>query len=238
MCLFCLRLWSLSCVMFLKVALIGNFWNRSPFLSPKNAHIGVQYEGSPVITPPLSRRRMTPPTPVQNSYTSFVRDHGRYEEERRVWNARERTIITRTKQFLERSRSVKVQVEALEALLGQKDVYVDLKRILKEARDEQGRKISETFSVVEPVLFCSFLRLDTDLRPTNQHRRVSFASIHLPRKSSWLHCDAFQSNSPSLFYAKEPELVRSILLPSALHACALLSISSSRLNGPFAPASF
>ena len=37
-----LRLWSLSCVMFLPVAMIGNLWNRSPFLSPKSAHIVVQ----------------------------------------------------------------------------------------------------------------------------------------------------------------------------------------------------
>ena len=60
----------------------------------------MRYEGSTVMTPPLSRRRMTPPTPVQNSYTSFVRDHERYEEEGTGWNARERTIIARTKQFL------------------------------------------------------------------------------------------------------------------------------------------
>ena len=98
----------------------------------------MRYEGSPVITPPFSRRRMTPPTPVQNSYISVMRDHGRHEEEGRGWNARERTIIARTKQFLERSRSVKVQVEVLEALLGPEDVDVDLRRILKEARDEQG----------------------------------------------------------------------------------------------------
>ena len=39
-----------------------------------------------------------------------------------------------------------MQVEASEALLGPKDVDVDLRRILKEARDEQGRKIFETFS--------------------------------------------------------------------------------------------
>ena len=58
---------------------------------------------------------------------------------------RERTLIARTKQFLERSRSVKVQVEALEVLLGPEDVDVDLRRILKEARDERGRKILETF---------------------------------------------------------------------------------------------
>ena len=54
------------------------------------------------------------------------------------WSAKERTIMTRTKQFLERRHSVKVQVEELEDLLGPEDVDVDLKRILTEARDERG----------------------------------------------------------------------------------------------------
>ena len=51
----------------------------------KRAHFGtdtqeeMRYEGSAVKAHPLSRRRMTPPTPMQNSYTSHVRDHGRYE---------------------------------------------------------------------------------------------------------------------------------------------------------------
>ena len=88
---------------------------------------------------------MTPPTPMQNSFSSFVRNHGRCEEEGRGWNARERTIIARIKQYLERSFSVKVQLEALEDLLGPDDVDVDLRRILKEARDERGRNIFETF---------------------------------------------------------------------------------------------
>ena len=124
---------------------------RSFSFSKKRAHCctdtqeEMRYEGSPVKAPPLSRRRMTP-SPVQNSYTFFVRDHGRYDEEGREWNARGRTIIARTTQFLERSHSVKVQVEALEDLLGPEDVDVDFKRILQEARDEQGRKILETFS--------------------------------------------------------------------------------------------
>ena len=39
-----------------------------------------------------------------------------------------------------------MQVEASEALLGPENVDVDLRRILKEARDEQGRRIFETFS--------------------------------------------------------------------------------------------
>ena len=105
----------------------------------------MRYEGSPVITPPPSRRRMTPPTPVKNLCTSFVRDHGRYEEEGRGWNARETTIIARTKQFLERSFSVKVRVEESEGLLGPEDVGVDFRRILQDARDKRGRNIFETF---------------------------------------------------------------------------------------------
>ena len=105
----------------------------------------MRYERSPVKAPPLSRRRMTPPTPMQNSYTSFVRDQRWYEEEGRGWNARERTIIAVTKQYLERSFSVKVHVEALQASLGPEDVDVDLRRILKEARDGRGRHILETF---------------------------------------------------------------------------------------------
>ena len=44
----------------------------------------------PQVKAPLSwRRRMTLAAPMQKSYTSFVRDHGRYEEEGRGWNARE-----------------------------------------------------------------------------------------------------------------------------------------------------
>ena len=93
------------------------FVEPQSFFSKKRAHCGtdtqeeMRYKGSPVKAPPLSRRRVIPPSPVQNSYTSFVRDHGRYEEERRGWNARERTIIARIKQYLERSFSVKVQFQ-------------------------------------------------------------------------------------------------------------------------------
>ena len=50
------------------------------------------------------------------------------------------------KQFLKRSFSVKVRVEESEGLLGPEDVDVDFRRILKEARDERGRKIFETIS--------------------------------------------------------------------------------------------
>ena len=59
---------------------------------------------------------------------------------------REKERSSRGQNSLWKSRSVKVQVEALEASLGTEDVDVDLRRILKEERDEQGRKIFETFS--------------------------------------------------------------------------------------------
>ena len=109
----------------------GEFCGPQSF-SKKRAHCGtytqeeMRYEGSPVKALPLSRR-MTPPTPMQDSYTSFVIDHGRYEEEGRGWNARERTIIARIQHYLERSFSVKVQVAALDALLGPEDEDVDLR---------------------------------------------------------------------------------------------------------------
>ena len=67
--------------------------------------------------------------------------------EGRGCSARERTIIARTKQYLEESYSVKVEVEEeLEDLLGPEDVDVDFRRILKEARDGRVCEIFETFS--------------------------------------------------------------------------------------------
>ena len=82
-----LRLWSLRCVMF--PLLLWKFVEpQSCSFSKKRAHRctdtqeEMRYEGLPVIARPLSGRKMTPPTPVQNSYTSFVRDHGRCEEGR------------------------------------------------------------------------------------------------------------------------------------------------------------
>ena len=116
MCLFPLGYRVLGGV--LHVALIGNLWNRSPFLSQKKrAHCctdsqeEVRYEGSPVKAPPTTRRRMTPRTPVQNSYTSFEKEQGSYEVEVRGWNTIERTIIARTRQYLERSESVTVRLK-------------------------------------------------------------------------------------------------------------------------------
>ena len=110
----------------------------------------MRYEGSQVKAPPTTRRRMTPPTPMQNSYTSFEREQGSYEEQ-----------VVRTKQYLERSFSVRVRVEEMEGLLGPEDVDVDVRRILKEARDERGRNIFETFSSNDlSFLVAEWLRWD------------------------------------------------------------------------------
>ena len=101
----------------------------------------------------MTKRRMKPPTPLQNSYASFERKQVSYEVEGRGWSARERTIIARTKQYMEESYSVKVEVGELEDMLGPEDVLVDFRRIMKEARDERGRNIFETFSSDGPSDF-------------------------------------------------------------------------------------
>ena len=50
----------------------------------------------------------------------------------------------RTKQHLEESKSLKVEVEELESLLGPDDSDMDFRRILEEARDKKGCAIFET----------------------------------------------------------------------------------------------
>ena len=103
---------------------------------------------------------MTPPTPLHNSYASFEGEQGRCEVEGRGWSAKERTLMARTKQFLERSHRVKVQVEELQGLLGPEDVDVDFRRFLKEARDGRGRKIFETFSSNDMSFLADLSRRD------------------------------------------------------------------------------
>ena len=73
---------------------------------------------------------MMPPTPLQSSHSSI---------EERQWQIQvaDRTVIARTKQYLEKSDSMKVEVEELESLLGPEDSEVDFRRILEEARDKQ-----------------------------------------------------------------------------------------------------
>ena len=61
--------------------------------------------------------------------------------EDQIWSAHDRTVIARTKQYLEENLCLKVEVEELELLLGPDDSDVDFRRILEEARDKRLRDI-------------------------------------------------------------------------------------------------
>ena len=50
------------------------------------------------------------------------------------------------KMYLGESKSLEVDIEELEDLVGPDDIDLDFRRILEEARDEKGSAISETFS--------------------------------------------------------------------------------------------
>ena len=70
-----------------------------PFsLSKKRVHTWtvtqewMRFEGSQAEAPPLSRRRMMPPTPLQNSYSSFEEEEGEFLVEDQTWSARDRTV--------------------------------------------------------------------------------------------------------------------------------------------------
>ena len=62
-------------------------------------------------------------------------------------------IIAKTKQYLEESRSLKVDIEELDSLLGPDGTEVDFERILEEAEDEKGCAIFETFITDGPSEF-------------------------------------------------------------------------------------
>ena len=82
----------------------------------------MRFESSPAKAPPLSR--MMPPTPLQNSNSSFE-EQSQNEVEDQIWSARDRTVIASTKQYPEKSDGMKVEVEELEFLLGPEDSEVD-----------------------------------------------------------------------------------------------------------------
>ena len=98
----------------------------------------MRFEGPQVKAPPQSGRRMMPPTPLQNSYSSFEEEQGHFEVEDQMCSARDRTITAKTKQYLEESKSLKVEIEELDSLLGPDDTEVDFRRSLEEARGENG----------------------------------------------------------------------------------------------------
>ena len=58
----------------------------------------MRFEEPQVKAPPLSRRRMRPPTPLQNSCSSFEKEQANFEVEDQMWIAKDGTIIAKTKQ--------------------------------------------------------------------------------------------------------------------------------------------
>ena len=94
-----------------------------------------------------------PPTLLQNSHSSFGGEQGHFEVEDQMWSARDRTINAKTKQYLEERKSLKVNIEELESLLGPDDTDVDFRRILEEARDKKGCAVFDTFSSDGPSEF-------------------------------------------------------------------------------------
>ena len=124
--------------------------------------------------PPLTRRKMMPPTPLQNSQEDF-------EVEDQIWSARDRTVIARTKQYLEENESLKVKVEELESLLGPDDLDVDFRRILNEAKNKKGRTIFETCSSDGPSEFLVVSRARLD-----EHQRMVHRGSKSERKNGRL----------------------------------------------------
>ena len=66
--------------------------------------------------------------------------------EDQIWSARDREVIARTKQYVEESKSLKVEVEESESSLGPEDSDLDFTRILEKTRDKKGCAIFDTIS--------------------------------------------------------------------------------------------
>ena len=114
----------------------------------------MRYEGSPVNAPPLSRRRMMSPTPLQNTYSSFEEEQVHFEVEDQIWSARDRTVIARTKQYLEESKSMKVDIlQSWKLCWAQMTLMWISGEPLKKQETKKGCAILETFSTHGPSAF-------------------------------------------------------------------------------------
>ena len=102
----------------------------------------MRYEGSLVkASSAFKKKDDAASAPVQNSYTSF----GEGTTEGTTWKEedgmREKEQSSRgPTQFLERSHSVKVQVEALEDLLGPEDVDVEFQANPEKSKGARSSK--------------------------------------------------------------------------------------------------
>ena len=86
-------------------------------------------------------------------------------------SARDRTVLARTRRYLEESFCMKVEVEELESLLGPDDSDVAFRRILEEARGKKGCVIFDSFSSDVPS---GFLVVSRKRRDKHQSKFVFF----------------------------------------------------------------
>ena len=132
----------------------------------------------------------------------FKKSNGRFVVEDQMWSAKERMIIARTKQYLEESYSVKVEVEELENLLGLDDVDVDFRRILKEARDE--RRVTK--AVEDYLDSCAHVKVDIEvleslMEPENLDVSPRYVLKYSARRGSNIFQLFDTSEKPSHFVA-------------------------------------
>ena len=125
------------------------FSKKRPF-SEKVSQETMRYEGSSVKAPPLTRRRMMPSTPQQNSNSSY--DKLQWQTEMEVegssWSSCERKVIAKIEAYLNKHDNVKVEVEELKLMVGPEDSEVNLRKISMNA-SKSGRKCFEILSTKE-----------------------------------------------------------------------------------------
>ena len=95
MCLFPLLLWSLSDWDFVEPQTFS--FSKKRVHSCTVAQKEMWSEAPHVKAPPISRRSTMPPTPLQNSNSSFGEEQRCLEVEDQVLHARDRVVIARTK---------------------------------------------------------------------------------------------------------------------------------------------
>ena len=132
-----------------------------------------------------------PPTPLQSSHSSYEERQWQIEVWDQNCNARDRTVIARTKQYVEESGSMEVEVEELESLLGREDSDVDFRRVLEEAWNKQGRAIFETFNSQEPSEFLVVSKARWD----EHQRKMTVQKEELRRTPITLQQHSFSSMS-------------------------------------------
>ena len=128
-------------------------------------------KGSPVKAPPKTKRMMMPPKPQQISSSST--DESQWQAD---WRTRERRVTAAMENYVDRSDDMKVEIEALELLMGQEEAEVYLMYILAHAR-RRGSRIFEIFRTKE--------KTDHLVAPRKDGRAAREAAQRLAGRKLW-----------------------------------------------------